>query len=1725
MRNLQKTLRHDDYTIGWISALPLEMAAATMMLDEVHNKLPQQPSDQNSYTLGSVHGHNVAIACLPSGVYGTTSAAIVAAHMLATFHAVRFVLMVGIGGGVPGGKSDVRLGDVVVSKPSGTNGGVIQYDFGKTMTAGQFQRVGCLNKPPHVLLTAVSALEAHNMGGQSQIPTYLSQLQAKSSSASKFAYVGQNSDQVYEAGYDHSGGETCSGCDRSRLVSRAPRRSNNPRVHYGLIASGNQVMKNGATRDKLARSEDPGILCFEMEAAGMMDQVPCLVIRGICDYCDSHKNKAWQGYAAAVAAAYAKELLQGVSIVDVSTTSRVKDIDTLSVATMILAASVASFLCISGGVVACLQSRGARVSSDALGDVLIQLPAISDSLERIVENCKTGLIPQEEQTKLLPVVTGCLNQASTLQALIDRLIPTPEDSKLRRIKKLTSRFQKAGAVSSSLSILEGYKSTITMHLQQRTAAQVSNLNKTADIVKEIKLEQRQQTRAISLDWLKPRGIGSSHPERIPGTCEWIRNQESYIKWMEASPSTHRLLSVQGVSGCGKSVLATFLARDVQIKGFQVLFFSFSGTDNRRQKIESLARAFLWELLQRSSDDRAHEIANDLEKRRPLTTEDMFEALLLTIKIATGPIYCIIDGVDECTDECNNPRSGLLYYVQQMVELDNCRVALFGRPRVLQAASRLKVSLNIEITFELVKSDIRKLAASKINGCEDWESLSPEDRDHISNMLVSGSDGMFLWVELMAADLNTSPTREILMEKLRNMPRGMENVYRTRFSKLLDQYSQDDGIALARKILAFTIAAPRRMTVDELWHCLTLDNECGPRLRGGLIMRRDKIILNACVDLVTITGNCVELVHFSVQEFLTRPKESWMQEASDRLIESMFRVDFESAHLGLASICIDYLSTGECGVLIQKLAEGEAPSSDSKYPLLAYSSSSFILHLARSGTPPRPQISTKFDKFLGSKGFGAWVEYVTLLVLGGSNASLDLIGDLAILENWAKSGSDTESGIYHRKFQMALRQNVQQRILDFGATDPRTRRLQVICNHLEGWDHFFQGFGLDGEDTCLEGLEASSVIETPETASFDPALQGVRDQTQELQLHNNNASNPRDSSHAASQLMNLIGRYETAQLPAKFDLLLKLGALLRQSKVIYDPLKLLLEAILNSAQKVPGQILYMIGDFFYGLKRYDDARRVYQVALSKGVHVNAHLKLLLLYAIGSAWAAQGDSIKAGEAHREALKEFEQDQEVYGPHYFGHSYYVTAYRVMNYLGNNLYELSSYVEAEYMYRRSVEGRQKLLGHDHRDTLITISNVGRALSSQERHPEAEQMYRRALKGLEKILSDDDSRMIDEVLNLGDALYTQQRYHEAEEMYRRAVEGQQKLGGYDDPVTLEGIESLGHVLFYQEKFPEAEEMYRRAFVRRQHSPGAGTLDTLYSARNLAKTLNRQGKDSEAEGLYRIALEGQRELLGHEHENAETFQTAIDIGDTLYWQQKYSEAEEMYKHILKGPGALKFFTSNYLGTLKDVYDLGHVFLKQKEYLRAGDIFRLALEWRERILGNDHFDTFLALFSLECCLYQEGNSLDELELVRRKMDKKKFPLGREDRNALIGMRLLGDTLSYQRRDSEAEELLLRALRGNEKQFGYAYGETLACVNTLGWALFGQGAHRALEVKGILKEAMRLENLEEICASSGDPTLFDSLKRLDEALDKDIESGWSLSEPRPEFGASKESPHLI
>lgn len=282
-----------------VCALPVELAAAKEMLEEEYG------TEQHNgviYTLGRIGHHKVAMAGLPGGQTGTVSASVIAWRMMEAFKSIRFGLMVGIGGGVPSCEPSMRLGDVVVSKPNNVHGGVVQYDFGKSTPSG-FESTGHLNSPPTILLNAVTELQANHMRGRCKLLPYLVELKCLPT----FSREAAGEDVLFDASYNHTGGGDCRNCSKGQQLNRIAREQE-VAIHYGTIVSGNQVMRSGVERDKIS-SELGGVLCFEMEAAGLMNSFPCIVIRGICDYSDSHKNKTWQPYAASTAAACAKELL------------------------------------------------------------------------------------------------------------------------------------------------------------------------------------------------------------------------------------------------------------------------------------------------------------------------------------------------------------------------------------------------------------------------------------------------------------------------------------------------------------------------------------------------------------------------------------------------------------------------------------------------------------------------------------------------------------------------------------------------------------------------------------------------------------------------------------------------------------------------------------------------------------------------------------------------------------------------------------------------------------------------------------------------------------------------------------------------------------------------------------------------------------------------------------------------------------------------------------------------------------------------------------------------------------------------------------------------------------------------------------------------------------------------------------------------------------------------
>lgn len=354
----------DDFSVAIICALQSEYNAVSLVFDEFwdddEDRYGKADGDPNHYTTGRIGKHDVVLALLPQ--MGKTNAASAAASMCCSYRALKLALLVGICGGVPMGEhGDILLGDVILSES------VVQHDFGRHYPH-KFERkntfkdnLGRPNKDIRNLLTlfgtdrGMERLETRTIG-------CLEQLQAKAASSwrisrGKYEYPGTAHDKLFRPGYrhKHSFSTTCIcsscvqgedptcddaivascdelGCDNAQLVDRfrldvkrqLERDSSpavqQPAIHIGAIASGDAVIKSAAHRDRIAQHEN--VIAFEMEGAGVWDEVPSIVVKGVCDYADCHKNKRWQNFAAATAASTAKAILERYTQTDKNDTSR-----------------------------------------------------------------------------------------------------------------------------------------------------------------------------------------------------------------------------------------------------------------------------------------------------------------------------------------------------------------------------------------------------------------------------------------------------------------------------------------------------------------------------------------------------------------------------------------------------------------------------------------------------------------------------------------------------------------------------------------------------------------------------------------------------------------------------------------------------------------------------------------------------------------------------------------------------------------------------------------------------------------------------------------------------------------------------------------------------------------------------------------------------------------------------------------------------------------------------------------------------------------------------------------------------------------------------------------------------------------------------------------------------------------------------------------------------------
>ncbi|KAK3935015.1 nucleoside phosphorylase domain-containing protein [Diplogelasinospora grovesii] len=343
--------RRDDFQIAIICALPLEYDAASLLVDHFWDQDGKQygraPGDTNTYRNGRIGKYDVVLMLLPN--IGKAAVAGSAASLRTSYPSLKLAFLVGICGGVPSsGAGEALLGDVVIGEA------IIQHDFGRQYP-GRFvpkETVeGNLGGPTKDIRSLIAYLrtEPGKKDLRQNAAKHLKALQDTAVNRHyqcNYRYPGFAEDKLFAATYRHKhrGPRSCGfcngktedfcdmaaratcaelHCDESQLVPRKrlewkrdlkPEDAQCPEIFIGRIASGDTVMKSGEHRDQIAKQQS--VIAFEMEGAGAWDEIPCIAVKGICDYADSHKHKAWQPFAAATAAAVMRAVLERYTLTD-----------------------------------------------------------------------------------------------------------------------------------------------------------------------------------------------------------------------------------------------------------------------------------------------------------------------------------------------------------------------------------------------------------------------------------------------------------------------------------------------------------------------------------------------------------------------------------------------------------------------------------------------------------------------------------------------------------------------------------------------------------------------------------------------------------------------------------------------------------------------------------------------------------------------------------------------------------------------------------------------------------------------------------------------------------------------------------------------------------------------------------------------------------------------------------------------------------------------------------------------------------------------------------------------------------------------------------------------------------------------------------------------------------------------------------------------------------------
>ena len=376
----------------------------------------------------------------------------------------------------------------------------------------------------------------------------------------------------------------------------------------------------------------------------------------------------------------------------------------------------------------------------------------------------------------------------------------------------------------------------------------------------------------------------------------------------------------------------------------------------------------------------------------------------------------------------------------------------------------------------------------------------------------------------------------------------------------------------------------------------------------------------------------------------------------------------------------------------------------------------------------------------------------------------------------------------------------------------------------------------------------------------------------------------------------------------------------------------------------------------------------------------------------------------------------------------------------LANAHKDMGHYDEAERLFLRCLEARERLLGFEHQDTLSIVNNLANLFSDLSRHEQAECLYHRCLSSSERLLGPEHPDSLTFMNNLGVLSCRKGDYKQAEDYYKRCLNARERLLGVEHPETITTLNNLGVLYSNTRKYCEAEFYLQRCLHSSEGLLGSEHPNTISTVENLARVYEELGDADEAEAYYSRCLEARERLLGAEH--PDTNYTKNSLANLLSDRERYAESIPLRRQELDV--AAKWDGRDAPDTLTSIHRLAEDLYWADELEESAQLYREALSGRIAALGDDDGATMASRYGLARCLSEQEHYGEAIELRRVELAWLQAAEDMDIVNMLISMHGLGCDLLSAGETEEALEVLQSCLSQRQQELGAGDDDTLGTL---------------------------------------------------------------------------------